>query len=53
MKKGLLPITTLVLSDLAMETGQLTAKQRRKRTSQMLKFVILVYFVLSFYERFF
>ena len=40
MKSGLLPITTLVLKDLAIDTGQLTAKQSRKRTSQMLKFVI-------------
>ena len=37
MKNGLLPMTTLVRSDLAIDTGQLTAKQSRKRTSQMLK----------------
>ena len=42
MKSGLLPITTLVRSDLAMETGQLTAKQQRKRTSQILKSAIIL-----------
>ena len=40
MNIGLLPITTLVLNDLAMETGQLTEKQSRKNTSQILKSVI-------------
>jgi hypothetical protein len=44
MKKGLLPITTLVLNDLAIETGQLTAKQSRKSTSQILKLSIARYF---------
>lgn len=44
IKKGLLPITTLVLKDLAIETGQLTAKQSRKRTSQILKLSIARYF---------
>ena len=37
MKKGLLPITIFVLSDLAMDTGQLTAKHKRNNTSQILK----------------
>jgi hypothetical protein len=43
MKIGLLPITTLVLNDFAIERGQLTAKQSRKRTSQMLKFAIMIF----------
>ena len=42
MKSGLLPITTLVLNDFAIERGQLTAKQSRKRTSQMLKCAIVM-----------
>ena len=41
MNKGLLPITTLVFSDLAIDTGQLIAKQRRNRTSQILNSVIV------------
>ena len=40
MKKGLLPITTFVRSDLAIDMGQLTAKQRRNSTSQMLNELI-------------
>ena len=47
IKSGLLPMTTLVLKDLAMETGQLTAKQSRKRTSQMLKLVIAILLFLE------
>ena len=35
-------ITTLVLIDLAIDTGQLTAKQSRKSTSQILKLPILI-----------
>ena len=41
MKSGLLPMTTLVRSDLAMETGQLTAKQSRNNTSQILKVSVI------------
>ena len=40
MKSGLLPMTTFVLMDLMIDTGQLTAKQSRKRTSQILKSAI-------------
>lgn len=47
MNSGLLPITTLVLNDLAMDTGQLMAKQSRKRTSQMLKSVIVVDYLIK------
>ena len=42
MKRGLLPITTLVRKDLAMEIGQLTVKQSRKRASHILKSVIIL-----------
>jgi hypothetical protein len=44
IKSGLLPITTLVRNDFAIETGQLTAKHSRKSTSQMLKFAIIFIF---------
>jgi hypothetical protein len=59
IKSGLLPMTTLVRIDLAMDTGQLTAKQSKKSTSQMLKFAMFdeivigcknTFFSLSFFE---
>jgi len=40
IKRGLLPITTLVLKALAIEIGQLTAKQSKNSTSQILKLAI-------------
>ena len=46
MKSGLFPITTLVRSDLAIETGQLIEKHSRKSTSQMLKFAIVFFFTI-------
>ncbi len=48
IKSGLFPITTLVRNDFAIETGQLTAKQSRKSTSQMLKFAITLFFYLNY-----
>lgn len=36
MKIGLLPMTTFVRKDLAIEIGQLTAKQSRNNISQIL-----------------
>lgn len=44
IKIGLLPITILVRNDLAMDNGQLTAKQSRNKTSQMLKCGIMLVF---------
>ena len=43
IKSGLFPITTFVLNDLAMDTGQLTEKQSRNRTSHILKLDIVIF----------
>ena len=45
IKIGLLPITILVRNDLAIDNGQLTAKQSRNKTSQMLKCGMLLVFL--------